>query len=236
MKKEIYIFRDSYGEYSTLFEKGFYQNAKLSKEILTQVRSLLSNRPKIKQKKHGQRDDRDPSGKRVDLADLEEEGANEESADAANFRGSNYERFFDFDGRPSSTEQNLRLGDQAEEHHLKQNAGDEIGENDKLNQLEKEFNFFLMMDQQESSEPEVETVKPNSVGRNLENIFKQEVPVQQTFDQRLDRGNLLAGGQQDMQGASIGKSSKEPAGKSSVVPPPALTEIVAPGKFTSTFS
>lgn len=52
-----------------------------------------------------------------------------------------------------------------------------------------------MMDQQESSEPEVETVKPNSVGRNLENIFKQEVPVQQTFDQRLDRGNLLAGGQ-----------------------------------------
>ena len=35
MKKEIYIFRDSYGEYSTLFEKGFYQNAKLSKEILT---------------------------------------------------------------------------------------------------------------------------------------------------------------------------------------------------------
>jgi len=53
------------------------------------------------------------------LVDLEDEGANEEGADAANFRGSNYERFFDFDGRPLNIEQSSRLGDQTEEHLLK---------------------------------------------------------------------------------------------------------------------
>ena len=81
------------------------------------------------------------------------------------------------------------------------------------------------MDQQELSEPEVEVVKPNSVGRNLENIFKQEVPVQQSFDQRL------ASAQPELQVSSITKSAKEPASKSSVVPPPALSEIASPGKL-----
>ena len=121
------------------------------------------------------------------------------------------------------------LGDQSDEQHLKQNPGDETGENDKLNQLEKEFNFFLMMDQQETPEPEVEPVKPNSVGRNLENIFKQEVPVQQTFEQRSDQNNLMVGGQEDVQGPSLGKSSKDSINKSSVVPPPALSELITPG-------
>ena len=49
-------------------------------------------------RKHSEREDRDPSGKREDLADLEEEGVTDEAADQANYRASNYDRFFDFDG------------------------------------------------------------------------------------------------------------------------------------------
>lgn len=38
MKKEISIFKDGAGEYSTMFDKGYYQNAKMCREIVTDVR------------------------------------------------------------------------------------------------------------------------------------------------------------------------------------------------------
>jgi uncharacterized protein YdeI (BOF family) len=38
MKKEIYIFKDESGRYSTVFDKGYYQNARMCREIVTDVR------------------------------------------------------------------------------------------------------------------------------------------------------------------------------------------------------
>lgn len=64
-------------------------------------------------------------------------------------------------------------------------------ENEKLNQLEKEFNYFLMMDQQENLETEIERKKIPQVGRNLESMFKQEVPTQHIFDSRTKATSIM---------------------------------------------
>ena len=77
---------------------------------------------------------------------------------------SNFERFFAFANEEDTLSKTLTT-DSAE------------NENEKLTQLEKEFNYFLMMDQQENLESEIERKKIPQVGRNLENMFKQEVPT-----------------------------------------------------------
>lgn len=56
--------------------------------------------------------------------------------------------------------------------------------------MEKEFNFFLMMDQKEELKSEIERKNIPEVGRNLESIFKQEVPTNHIYDSRNYKNDI----------------------------------------------
>lgn len=106
-------------------------------------------------------------------------------------------------------------------------------ENEKLNQLEKEFNFFLMMDQKDDLKSEIERKHIPAVGRNLESIFKQEVPTSNLFESRNLSNNLKIS-QKQLNGLPIPISNPGHAKSNSLSNPAAELDFISLSAQNST--